>query len=140
VAQPHFLSRLLDGSDQSYSLTNESTQEVIASRVEPAFDSQTRRRGLLGRDDLSPEIAFVIAPTNAVHTFGMRFPIDLLFVARSGKVVKRVVALKRGRIAAALRAFAVIEFHANHPGVAATKVGDRLKVTPAAPRTPPRHG
>lgn len=60
---------------------------------------------------------------------------DLL--ARHGLVRRRPharrvrvpVALRRGRIALALRAFAVIEFAAHHPGVAQTQVGDLLGVS-----------
>jgi len=128
MAQPHFLRPLLAAPDGQFSLRNEGSDRAIAVAVEPAFDSTSRRRGLLGRARLGPDTAFIIAPSNAVHTFGMRFPIDLLFVSRSGKVVKRVTALKPRRIAVALRGFAVVELCANHPGVAATRVGDRLRI------------
>lgn len=138
MARAHFLRPLLVTADHRFALVNESTNKVIATSVEPAVDSQARRRGLLGRDALAPEVAFIIAPTNAVHTFGMRFPIDLLFVARSGRILKRVVGLKRRRISAALRAFAVIEFCAGHPGVAAAQVGHQLRLIPAGPQTRPR--
>jgi uncharacterized membrane protein (UPF0127 family) len=99
---------------------------VLATRVETAFDSRSRRRGLLGRQALAADTLLAIAPSNAVHTFGMRFPIDVLFVARDGRVVKRVVAMQARRLAAALRAFAALEFAAAHAGVAATRVGDVL--------------
>jgi uncharacterized membrane protein (UPF0127 family) len=56
-----------------------------------------------------------IAPTSAVHTFGMRFAIDVLFVNRGGRVIKRALGLKPGRIAATLTAFAVLEFAAGAP-------------------------
>lgn len=138
MAAAHFLRPLGDGPHQPFELRNRSSDQLIASVVEPAVDSASRRRGLLGRDSLPADTAFVIAPTNAVHTFGMRFPIDLLFVNRDGQVVKRVIAMPRRRISAAWRAFAVIEFCANHPGVAATRVGDQLRLIPAAPRSSPR--
>ena len=109
-------------------LVNRSRGLILATRVEPAFDSRTRRRGLLGRTSLPADTALAIAPSNAVHTFGMRFPIDVLFVRRDGLVIKRVRHLKPRRIAAALRAFAVLEFAADHEGVAATEVGDRLAI------------
>jgi uncharacterized membrane protein (UPF0127 family) len=134
MAKAHFLRPLIDAPNQPFELRNGSSNEVIAPHVEPALDSASRRRGLLGRDALPVDTAFVIAPTNAVHTFGMRFPIDLLFVRRDGRVVKRVVAVPRRRMSAALRAFAVIEFCANHPGVAMTRVGDQLQLTPAGRR------
>jgi uncharacterized membrane protein (UPF0127 family) len=52
--------------------------EVAASRGQ-------RTRGLMGRDEF--EGAFVIRPCRQVHTFGMRFPIDVAFCDRSGMVV-----------------------------------------------------
>jgi uncharacterized membrane protein (UPF0127 family) len=99
---------------------------VLAARVETAFDSRSRRRGLLGRQALAPDTLLAIAPSNAVHTFRMRFPIDVLFVARDGRVVKRVVCMPAWRITGALRAFAALEFGAAHEGVARTRVGDLL--------------
>ena len=45
-----------------------------------------------------------IAPSNAVHTFAMRFPIDLLFIARDGRVIKRIVNLPARRVSVALSA------------------------------------
>ena len=49
-------------------------------RRRTALDSKSRRKGLLGRDTLADRHALVLAPCGSVHTFGMRFPIDVLFV------------------------------------------------------------
>ncbi|HXW08902.1 MAG TPA: DUF192 domain-containing protein, partial [Vicinamibacterales bacterium] len=96
--------------------------------VEPAFDSRSRRQGLLGRPSLPADTVLAIAPSNAVHTFGMQFPIDVLFIRRDGRVLKRVQYLNARRIAVAWRAFAVLEFAAGSPGVASTMVDDRLEI------------
>ena len=69
-----------------------------------------------------------IAPSNAVHTYGMQFPIDVLFIRRDGVVVKRALHVKSRRIAFAWGAFAVLEFAAGVPAVEATQVGDRLEL------------
>ncbi len=115
-----------------FRLLNRTRGLALASNIEPAFDSESRRRGLLGRTGLAIDTVLAIAPSNAVHSFGMRFPIDLLFIRRDGLVVKRVTHLKPRRIAAALHAFAVLEFAADHPGVAETQVGDVLAIEIAA--------
>jgi uncharacterized protein len=99
--------------------------------LEGAFDSSSRNRGLLGRATLDPEHALIIAPSNMVHTFGMRFPIDLLFVTRDGRVLKAARAVPARRIVCALRAFAVVELAANTLERSGTVVGDRLSVVPA---------
>ena len=59
-------------------------EDVLA--VAEVADSRRRRaRGLIGRDDV--EGAFLIRPCRQVHTFGMRFPIDVAFCDRSGTVL-----------------------------------------------------
>jgi uncharacterized protein len=126
MAKPHLFQPLLKKHARPHRLVNRTRDLVIARHIEAAFDSAARRRGLLGRQTLPGDTVLAIAPSNAVHTFGMQFPIDILFVNRDGQVVKRVVSLPARRISAALRAFAVLEFAADHPGVASTQVGDQL--------------
>ena len=128
MAKSHIFQPLIARPQSVHSLVNRSRNLVLAGRVEAAFDSATRRKGLLGRSALPSDTVLAIAPSNAVHTFGMQFPIDVLFIRRDGTVVKRVLNLKARRIAAALRAFAVLEFAVGQPTVAATEVGDRLEL------------
>ncbi len=123
-----FLRPILASPDVSHRLLNASRGVVVASRILPAFDSASRRTGLLGRSELPESDALAIAPCWAVHTFRMQFAIDLLFVDRDGQVLRRMIALPRGRIAMCPRAFAVIECAAHHPGVSQTVVGDVLRV------------
>ena len=109
-------------------MLNERTGLAVASTLEGAFDSASRKRGLLGRDSLPPEHALIIAPTNMVHTFFMRFPIDILVVRRDGHVVKARRNVKARRLVGALRGFAVIEMAANELARSGTVAGDRLLV------------
>jgi uncharacterized membrane protein (UPF0127 family) len=99
---------------------------TVAGEVEIADTSETRRRGLLGRTGLAPGAALIIAPCSAVHTFFMKFPIDVAFVDRSGHVVKTVCNLVPWRIAGALRAWAVIEMAAGMLEARGVNVGDTL--------------
>jgi uncharacterized membrane protein (UPF0127 family) len=48
----------------------------------------------------------VLAPCNSIHTFFMRFPIDVVFAARDGRVVKLRHAMPTGRLAFSWKAFA----------------------------------
>jgi hypothetical protein len=70
----------------------------------------------------------VIAPSNAVHTFVMRFPIDLAFVTRDGRVVKTRSGVRPWRVAAAFRAYAVIELPAGTLARCDTVPGDTLAI------------
>jgi uncharacterized membrane protein (UPF0127 family) len=69
----------------------------------------------------------IIAPTNAIHTFFMRFPIDVAFVDRGGRVVKLCKGVQPWRIAWAWGAYAVIEMSANALAAGSTR-GDWLSV------------
>ena len=95
-----------------------------------AGNSASRRKGLLGRDSLDPGCAVVIAPCQGVHTFGMRFAIDIVAVARDGVVVKIRSDVPRRRIVLALRAFAIMEFPPGSAAAADLRVGDRLVLSP----------
>jgi uncharacterized membrane protein (UPF0127 family) len=110
------------------SVTIEGSGVSLAKRIEVAGDSASRRKGLLGRDRLDPECAVVIAPSQGVHTFGMRFAIDIVAVARDGSVVKIRSHVPPRRIVMAWSAFAIIELAAGAAAISQVKVGDRLRV------------
>ena len=124
---PHFLEPLLAARpDARLALYVASRPQPVATTIEGAFDSKARNRGLLGRTGLPPATAIVIAPSNAVHTFFMKFPIDLIYAARDGRVVKVRHAVPAWRLSAAFGAFAVIEMAAG--GADGVKAGDTLEI------------
>jgi uncharacterized protein len=125
-----FLAPLIqtNGVVQGHRLVNAQTGAVLATELERAFDSTARRRGLLGRDGLAENAAILIAPCNSVHTFFMRFTIDVVFAARDGRVLKVCRGLKPSRIAASLRAFTAIEFDSAARATENLRPGDRLAI------------
>lgn len=111
----------------------------VADRLETAFDSASRTRGLLGRDGLAGGGALILAPCTAIHTFRMRFPIDVIFAARDGRVLKVRRAMPPSRVSGALGAFAVIEMAAGAIDRAGgLAVGERLVVVDAGGNRPGR--
>ena len=123
-----FLTPLADPNGGPFVLRNERTGVIVAERLLPALDSASRRKGLLGRTALGPGEAMIIVPTNAIHTFFMKFSIDVAFVTRDGVIVKIVPAMAAWRIAWAWRAHGVVEMGAGAFAGAGTTVGDRLVV------------
>jgi hypothetical protein len=113
-------------------IVHAQTGEVIASSVEVANTSATRRRGLLGRTGLPGGAALVISRCNAVHTIGMRFDIDVLFVDSAGCVKKVVYGMRPRRIAVSPRASLVIELAAGELARHRLSVGDQVYLAPAA--------
>jgi uncharacterized protein len=125
-----FLRPLLRDLNAAWALTTGSGA-LVAPRLETALDSASRRRGLLGRDTWT-DAALVIAPCNAVHTWFMRFAIDVLFVNRAGAIVGMRCALPPWRIACHWRAYATIELPAGTIERLGLRAGEQLTVTPAA--------
>jgi uncharacterized membrane protein (UPF0127 family) len=121
-----FLSPIVAGPAESYVLHNSRTGVVVAGAIEPAFDSKTRNRGLLGRAGLDDGSALILAPCSSIHTFFMRFAIDVLFVARDGRVMKMYSALPAWRVGFAFGAFAAIELPAGAAAASDTRPGDTL--------------
>ena len=67
----------------------------LVAEVEQARSLAERSRGLLGRDGISTGL--VLRPASSVHTLGMRFPIDVAYVDKSGKVLA-VITMPPGRM------------------------------------------
>ena len=122
-----FVSPCLRHPGASFRLRTEDGL-VVASRLEVALDREARNRGLLGRDGLAPGAGLLIAPTNAVHTFFMRFPIDIVFVRKDGTVSKVRPAVGPWRLAASLSASAVVELPAGAAAAAGVSRGRRLSI------------
>ena len=100
--------------------------EKVLAAVEVAESFRDRSRGLLGRDGF--EGAFLIRPAHQVHSFGMRFPLDVAFCTK-GMVVVRTLLLKPGRITrVSIRCNCVIEAEAGAFARWGLKPGDVLEV------------
>ena len=123
-----FLSPLVAQPSRSYRLRNLRSGKIVAGHLESAFDSSSRRKGLLGRLSLAPDTALVLAPCSGVHTCFMHFPIDVVFATRDGRVRKICRSLPPWRLAVAVRAFAVIELAAGALALSDTTVSDTLAV------------
>ena len=121
-----FLDPLLRSGAASFALINTRHNRVVARTLLTAFDSRSRRKGLLGHDSLPDGSGLIIAPSQAIHTFSMRFAIDVAFVSKDGLVLKVRRAVPPRRIAVSFRAFAVIELPAGALEAGDTKPGDRL--------------
>ena len=125
---PHCLTPLLAAPGSRFGLWNRRTGLAIATHLVPAFDSEARRQGLLGRAGLAAGEALVLAPCSAVHTAFMRFPLDLLFLDRAGAVLKTASGVPPWRIRIAWRGFAVVELAAGALAASDSRRGDTVEV------------
>lgn len=74
-----------------------------------AADRRARRRGLARLDALPAGHALLIAPCRSVHTIGMRFALDLLWLDGEGAIVRVDRAVAPWRLRSCRRARAVVE-------------------------------
>ncbi len=99
-------------------------RSVVAEDVRRLTRSRERLRGFIGSVDAG-DLALVFPRARQVHTFGMRFPIDVLFLDAAGIVVHIVRSMKPRRVSRlAWRARSVVEVGEGR--AAEVAVGDRL--------------
>jgi uncharacterized protein len=102
---------------------------VVADRVSVASRRLERAVGLLGRNHLDPGEALWITPCHGVHTWFMRFTIDVLALDANGVVVDVVSALKPWRMRLPKPgAASVLELPAGTLAAAGMKVGHRIAI------------
>ena len=106
---------------------------VVAEDVRVAGSMRARMRGLLGAAKLEHGQALLLSPCKQVHTFGMRYPIDVVFCDAAWQVLSVIHDMKPGRVSR-------IEWKARHTielpsgGAAGIRPGHRLVVEePASP-------
>lgn len=109
---------------------NLSRNTVVASRVMVPRTSAERRRGLLRHAALGPDEGLWIVPCEAIHTFGMRFAIDVLFLSSKKAVLRTAARVPAGRIRFCIRAESVLELAEGAIAGSGTSTGDLLEFIP----------
>ena len=107
---------------------NTTQQSWVADKVDKAGSSSSRRKGLLGRAHLVPGEGLWIVPCESVHTFWMKFAIDLIYVDRKMKVRKLRRALVPWRMSICWTAHSVLELDAGAIERCGVREGDALEL------------
>jgi uncharacterized protein len=108
---------------------NQRNEKQLASEVRVARSLWSRFWGLMGRRALPEDHGVLLTPCTSVHTFFMRFPIDVIFLDRDGRVVKIIPALKPWRTALGGRgARSALELRAGVAETTGLEPGDLLRV------------
>jgi len=111
---------------------NRTRGALLATDMERADSPWARALGLLGRAALAPGEGLHILPCRSVHTCFMRFPIDVLYLDQSCRVVKTVADLRPFRFSwGGRRAHSVLELPAGTVAATGTNVDDRLILEPS---------
>ncbi|MGB6690360.1 MAG: DUF192 domain-containing protein [Terracidiphilus sp.] len=107
-------------------VANLTRNTVIATSVEVADSGPTRSKGLLGRKGLDPGTGLWIVPCEAVHTFWMQFPIDLIYLDRDLRIRKLRTGVPPWRLSGCLTAHSVLELASGAIRDSQTQSGDKL--------------
>ena len=100
----------------------------MGEAVDVADTSEKRRRGLLKHERLGPGEGLWITPCESVHTFFMKFPIDLVYLDKQKKVRKVRNAVPAWRLSACLSAHSILELPAGTVERTGTRPGDELVI------------
>lgn len=109
---------------------NETRNTVVATAADVADTSAKRRTGLLKHERLEPGDGLWITPCESVHTFFMKFPIDLVYLDKKKKVKKVRHAVPAWRLSACLTAHSILELPAGTARQTQTQAGDQLTLDP----------
>ncbi len=107
-------------------MRNKTRNTVLADQADIADTSAKRRTGLLKHACLEAGEGLWIVPCESVHTWFMKFPIDLVYVDERHKVRKVRSAVPPWRLSACLVAHSVLELPAGTIGQTGTVRGDEL--------------
>ncbi len=106
---------------------NANRGTVLGEAIEVAQSSVQRVKGLLGRECLEDGQGLLFKGCGSLHTFFMRFPIDIVFLDKRGRVLKSAANVKPFKLVAApLRAYYALELPVGVIERSTTKVGDQL--------------
>ena len=108
-------------------MTNRDRGTVLAESADVADTSAKRRTGLLKHSELKPGEGLWIAPCESVHSFGMKFSIDVVYLDRAKKVKKVRKEMVPRRISACLTAYSVLELPVGAIEASRTAPGDQLE-------------
>jgi uncharacterized protein len=110
------------------SVWNATRDVVLGDDIREASSFFDRLWGLLRTDGLTFREGIWIQPCNSIHSFGMRFEFDALFLGPDGKVVGRYERFRRNRISRVFwNARGVLELPAGTIERTGTEVGDEIR-------------
>lgn len=109
---------------------NASKHTWLATTVRKADSFMTRLVGLLQRKGLGPEEALWLIPSKGIHTIGMKFPIDVVFLDKHSVVLEAISGLAPYRITAVrFRGHSVLELPKGTVQKSRTEIGDQLDIS-----------
>ena len=111
-------------------VVNLSKNTWLATTVLKADSFTSRLVGLLRRSTIGPEEALWLVPSKGIHTIGMKFTIDVIFLDRKSIVLDAIPGLAPHRITGVhFRGHSVLELPKGTLHNSCTEIGDKLEIS-----------
>jgi uncharacterized membrane protein (UPF0127 family) len=109
---------------------NRTKETWLATKIRKADSFVTRLVGLLKRRTLGPEEALWLMPSKGIHTIGMKFPIDVVFLSKDNVVLGVISGMLPFRVSGVrLRGYSVLELPSGTIKKSRTEIGDQLEIS-----------
>ena len=109
---------------------NLTREKILADSLDVADTFVKSLLGLMGKSSLKEGQGLWIKPCQSIHTFWMRFPIDVMFLDKDGKVVHLIDCMKPFRVSKHVtKARSVLELPACTIGDSRTQLGDCIEIS-----------
>ena len=120
---------------ESVRIVNRTRGTVLGGDIRLAASWFARLKGFLGAPEPRNGEGLLLVPCNAIHTYGMSFPLDVLFLSGEGRVVRTVQDLPPGRRTnRVIEGVYVLELPVGTIARTSTEVGDEVTWAPAPVR------
>ena len=118
---------------RTYCVYNQTRECFLSLGVAPANTTFTRLKGLIGKLRLKVDEGLWVVPSCGIHTMGVLFPLDLIYVDQNHQVVHVIEHFPRFRISPLkTQAASVLELPTHTIYSSQTQPGDQLVICEAA--------
>ena len=112
----------------SYHIINTTKSTTLSKKAEVADGFFARLKGLMFRECMSRDEALVFYNSPSIHTFFMKFPIDIVFLDRDMRVIRIVRNFDPWKVVSCLKSYLTIEFPPGKTAEEGLEIGDILEV------------
>lgn len=117
-----------------FMLVNKEDEKVVLTEVNIADSIGKRFIGLMGKASLQEEKGLLLRPCNSIHTFFMKFPIDVAFIDKNNQVLMIISDMQPSRISPIVRKSAYVIESSSNVLSKKLKVGDEIELLEAEER------
>jgi len=111
-------------------IKNTKNNFILGNKIYLANNSITRLSGLMGKESFGEIDGMLIKPCNSIHTFFMKFPIDVIFISKDNKIIRVVENLKEWKISPIVfKAHSTLELPIKTIEKTNSEVGDILEIS-----------